>query len=176
MLGRAALVRTDVSEEFSASFIRVTRIGELRTTLAVTSNRRTLRSVSYGDDWFFLLCVSVCGPVYASVYPTGMIGSSCCVYLYVVPSRRQCIPRWWLVLHVVCICVWSRLCCSGAFSFKLIHTRSVQLCSLFQNFNICWWCQNFPCHWLTTWLSPTPIWHQFREWLVHCKLHETEYC
>jgi hypothetical protein len=32
-----ALVRTDVSEEFSASFIMVTRIGELGTTLAVTS-------------------------------------------------------------------------------------------------------------------------------------------
>jgi hypothetical protein len=35
--------RTDVSEELSASFIRVTRIGELGTTSAVTSNRRTLR-------------------------------------------------------------------------------------------------------------------------------------
>jgi hypothetical protein len=35
--------KSDVSEEFSASFIRVTRIGELGTTLAVTSNRRTLR-------------------------------------------------------------------------------------------------------------------------------------
>jgi hypothetical protein len=42
MLRRVALVRTDVSEELSASFIRV-RIGELGTTLAVTSNRRTLR-------------------------------------------------------------------------------------------------------------------------------------
>jgi hypothetical protein len=38
-----ALVRIDVSEELSAFFIRVTRIGELGTTLAVTSNRRTLR-------------------------------------------------------------------------------------------------------------------------------------
>jgi hypothetical protein len=38
-----ALVRTDISEELSASFIRVTRIRELGTTLAVTSNRRTLR-------------------------------------------------------------------------------------------------------------------------------------
>jgi hypothetical protein len=38
-----ALVRTDVSEEPGASFIRVTKIGELGTTLAVTSNRRTLR-------------------------------------------------------------------------------------------------------------------------------------
>jgi hypothetical protein len=37
-----ALVRTDVSEELSTPFIRVTRISKLR-TLAVTSNRRTLR-------------------------------------------------------------------------------------------------------------------------------------
>jgi hypothetical protein len=43
MLRRVALVRTDVSEELCTSFIRVTRIGELGTTLAVTSNRRTLR-------------------------------------------------------------------------------------------------------------------------------------
>jgi hypothetical protein len=42
MLRRVALGRTDVSEELSSSFIRVTRIGELGTTLAVTSNRRTL--------------------------------------------------------------------------------------------------------------------------------------
>jgi hypothetical protein len=43
MLRRVALVRTDVSEEFSAPIFRVTRIGEIGTTLAVTSNRRTLR-------------------------------------------------------------------------------------------------------------------------------------
>jgi hypothetical protein len=43
MLRRVALVRTDVTEEHSASIIRVTRIGELG-TLAATSNRRTLRS------------------------------------------------------------------------------------------------------------------------------------
>jgi hypothetical protein len=42
MLRRVALVRTDISVERSASFIRVIRIGELGTTLAVTSNRRTL--------------------------------------------------------------------------------------------------------------------------------------
>jgi hypothetical protein len=39
-----AFVRTDVSEEPSASFIRVTRIGELGTTLAATSNRRRQRA------------------------------------------------------------------------------------------------------------------------------------
>jgi hypothetical protein len=43
MLRCVALVKTDVSEELSASFITVTRIGELGTMLAVTSNRRTLR-------------------------------------------------------------------------------------------------------------------------------------
>jgi hypothetical protein len=42
MLRRVALVRTDVSEEPGASFIRVTRIRELGTTQAATSNRRTL--------------------------------------------------------------------------------------------------------------------------------------
>jgi hypothetical protein len=43
MLRRVALVRTGVSEERSASFTRVTRIGELGTTLAVTSNRHAAK-------------------------------------------------------------------------------------------------------------------------------------
>jgi hypothetical protein len=42
MLCRVALIRTNVSEEISASFIRMTRIGELG-TLAITSNRRMLQ-------------------------------------------------------------------------------------------------------------------------------------
>jgi hypothetical protein len=45
-----ALVRTDISEERSATFIRVTRIGELGTTLIVTSNRRMLqRNAGYDE-------------------------------------------------------------------------------------------------------------------------------
>jgi hypothetical protein len=40
MLRRMALVRSDVSEELSAPIIRATRIGELGTTLAVTTDRR----------------------------------------------------------------------------------------------------------------------------------------
>jgi hypothetical protein len=44
MLRRVALVITEVSEELSASFIRVTRVGELGTKLTLTSNRRMLRS------------------------------------------------------------------------------------------------------------------------------------
>jgi hypothetical protein len=42
MLRRVALVRTEVWKELSASLIRVTRISELGTTLAVTSNRSKL--------------------------------------------------------------------------------------------------------------------------------------
>jgi hypothetical protein len=47
MLRRVALVRTDVSEEPSASFIRLIRIGELGTTLAVpgiSSQRASIAS------------------------------------------------------------------------------------------------------------------------------------
>jgi hypothetical protein len=55
MLRRVALVRTDVSEEFSASFIRVTRIGELGIILAVTSNQRKLR---INTKYFFFLGIS----------------------------------------------------------------------------------------------------------------------
>jgi hypothetical protein len=51
MLRRVTLVRTDVSEELSASYIRMTGIGELGTALAVTSNRSTLRALvaSYSE-------------------------------------------------------------------------------------------------------------------------------
>jgi hypothetical protein len=50
MLCRGALVRTDVSEERIASIIRMTRIRELGTTIALPINRRTLsvtRSTSH---------------------------------------------------------------------------------------------------------------------------------
>jgi hypothetical protein len=43
ILRRVALVRTDVSEERIVYIIRVTRIGELGTKLAVTSNRSVPR-------------------------------------------------------------------------------------------------------------------------------------
>jgi hypothetical protein len=48
MLRRVILVRTDVSEESSASIIRVKRIDDLGTTLEVTTNRCKLRrNISY---------------------------------------------------------------------------------------------------------------------------------
>jgi hypothetical protein len=43
MIRHVVLVRIEVSEERIASIIRVTRISELETTLAVTNNRSTLR-------------------------------------------------------------------------------------------------------------------------------------
>jgi hypothetical protein len=51
LLRRVALVITDVSEEPGASFIRVTKFGELGTTQAATSNRRTLRKNT--NSYFF---------------------------------------------------------------------------------------------------------------------------
>jgi hypothetical protein len=61
MLFPVAVVRTDVSEELNASFIRVTRIGELGTMLAVTSNRRTASvsaklKMALSCQTYFLLC------------------------------------------------------------------------------------------------------------------------
>jgi hypothetical protein len=44
MLRRVTLLRTDVSEELSASTIKMTRISQITMTLAVTSNRRLARN------------------------------------------------------------------------------------------------------------------------------------
>jgi hypothetical protein len=63
MLRHVALVGTDFSEELIASFIMVTRIGELGTTLALTINRCTMRrSTMYQIPntktfYFFTACV-----------------------------------------------------------------------------------------------------------------------
>jgi archaellum biogenesis ATPase FlaH len=46
MLHSVSLIRTDVSEEISASFIRVRRLSEPGTTLVVTSNQRTLQRLT----------------------------------------------------------------------------------------------------------------------------------
>jgi hypothetical protein len=82
MLNRVALVRADVSKEPGASFIRVTRIGELGTTQAATSNRRTLRNIpeetilhshrrenlkSYTDILLFLVFSAVVHYIYIQI-------------------------------------------------------------------------------------------------------------
>jgi hypothetical protein len=62
LLRRVAHVRTDISEEPGASFIRVTKIGELVTTQAATSNRRTLRRllVAACVVWYFFAAYVGC--------------------------------------------------------------------------------------------------------------------
>jgi hypothetical protein len=59
MLRRVALVRTDVSEELSASIIKLTRIGELSPILV------TLMMLGLKDNFTFCVSVEVCmGKVY----------------------------------------------------------------------------------------------------------------
>jgi hypothetical protein len=58
-----ALVRTDVSEDVSASIIKVIRIGEVA-TLAVTNNRRTLLQEPQGvtsqkTQFFIVIAVKI---------------------------------------------------------------------------------------------------------------------
>jgi hypothetical protein len=59
MLRRVALVRTDVSEEPGASFIRVTRIGELGTIQAATNNRRMLQRNATSQKTPFFIVTAV---------------------------------------------------------------------------------------------------------------------
>jgi hypothetical protein len=75
MLRRVALVRTDVSEELSASFIRVRRIGELGITLAVSSNRRRLPKLVFLRRVRRLLvtaCVFPCSPILVTLMTAAM--------------------------------------------------------------------------------------------------------
>jgi hypothetical protein len=68
MLRRLALVRTDVSEEPSASFIRVIRIGEIGTIEAATSNRRTLRRNYFFSQRASVASCSLCCSYFADSY------------------------------------------------------------------------------------------------------------
>jgi hypothetical protein len=127
MFRSVALVRTEVSDERRAFFIRVTRIGELGTTLGVTSNRRNipedaiLHSHPRENLGSYILIIRVRGGggVRARIWPssnylpvsTAVIGSICTVGLKCAagPSRIPsaithklnapgCIPTWILLL------------------------------------------------------------------------------
>jgi hypothetical protein len=75
MLHRVALVRIYVSEELSASFIRVTRIGEPGTTLAVTSNRRMLRRNTNMRRLLFTVSVVPSSPILVTMMKEELIFS-----------------------------------------------------------------------------------------------------
>jgi hypothetical protein len=55
ILCHVTVVTTDVSEELTAYVIRVTRISELGTTLAVTSKRRTIVTANVVPSWPILV-------------------------------------------------------------------------------------------------------------------------
>jgi hypothetical protein len=87
MLRRMALVTSDVSEEFNASIIKMTRFGVLGTTLAVSSNRRTLlRSV-------LLLLVTASVPSSPILVILMMEALSCSETYVLTRARRRNIPE-----------------------------------------------------------------------------------
>jgi hypothetical protein len=85
LLRRVAILRTDVSEEPGASFIRVTKIGELGTTQAATSNRRTLRR----NIVVFLFW----GRVQRCLRLTNKLGGYSPYYIFCSYTRRVCKER-----------------------------------------------------------------------------------
>jgi hypothetical protein len=50
MQRRVALLRAEYSEKHNASIMRVTRIGELGTSLAINRNRHTLRKLGISSQ------------------------------------------------------------------------------------------------------------------------------
>jgi hypothetical protein len=87
MLHRVALVRTDVSEELSASFIRVTRIGELGMP-AVTSNRRTLQRNTEIQIAYSVFLRSVCRLLVMANVPSSQIRFTLMMEALCSPKRR----------------------------------------------------------------------------------------
>jgi hypothetical protein len=75
MLGLVALVRTDVSEELSAFIIRVTRIGVLRKTLALTATHvlTSQRTLFFTFDFVTLYVFQKLGTMFTKMISKPLI-------------------------------------------------------------------------------------------------------
>jgi hypothetical protein len=114
MLRRVALVRTNVSEEPGSSFIRVTRICELGTTQAATSNRLTLRRMK--SDKLFVKLEAI---LKESLRDVPLMHYASCLY---IPDTNNI----WGYGTIVWFCIL--MCCSSdsySKQYGLWSSRSV---------------------------------------------------
>jgi hypothetical protein len=123
MLRRVTLVRTDVTEEHIASIITVTKIDELGTTLAVTSNRITLIFLRSMRQLLVTANVVPSTPIYVTLMMKAIRSSETSAHTRV--SRRN-IPEEGIPQNIISFFILVQLCsCSQYISTQDFKYRTV---------------------------------------------------